>query len=281
MAMDIDKLHMAAQRPPLYEKGDSVMWTDAHISVKLLELHLDPDVNSATRSRESLLRTLDFILSFCSEPPMSILDLGCGPGLYLERLAEMGHRCTGIDFSENSIAYASKQAKEKGLEINYIHKDYLHLDMDRQFDLILLIYTDIGVLFPGERDALLEKVHRALKPGGIFIFDVLNDKHLGEKFPESQSWSFEFNGFWNPEPYLELVSGYHYPENRVFLKQHTILDETDQVRNYRFWTHYFAPDEVKGILSSAGFRHTEHYEDVLPANDIWDGDNVSFYKTQK
>jgi SAM-dependent methyltransferase len=279
--MDIDKLHLAAHRPELYEKGDSVMWTDEHISNRLLDLHLNPDLDSASRSQVSIDRTLEFILSFCKNNPMSILDLGCGPGIYLERLAVPGHDCTGIDFSANSISYARSQAEEKGLHIHYINQDYLSLDFEEQFDLILLIYTDIGVLLPEERDDLLKRIRRALKPGGLFIFDVLNDKNLEEKFQESQSWSFEFKGFWKPSPYLELVSGFHYPDNKVFLKQHTILDESKQIQNYRFWTHYFNTDDIEEILSSTGFIETEHFENILPAKDIWDGENVTFYKTQK
>jgi 2-polyprenyl-3-methyl-5-hydroxy-6-metoxy-1,4-benzoquinol methylase len=279
--MDIDKLHIAAQRPALYEKGDSIMWTDKHISRNLLELHLDPDVDSASRSRASIDRTLDFILSFCSDNPRSILDLGCGPGLYLEKLARLGHDCTGIDFSENSISYARQQAKEKGLQIKYLVQDYLELDMENQFDLIILIYTDIGVLLPLEREGLLGRIRNALKPGGIFIFDVLNDRNLEAKFQENQTWTYEFSGFWKPSPYLELVSGFLYTEHKVFLKQHTILDESDQIRNYRFWTHYFHTDDVRRILSSNGFDNTQHFDNILPAKDFWDGENVTFYKTQK
>jgi len=279
--MDFDKLHLAAQRPALYEKGDSIMWTDEHISRKLLELHLDPEIDSASRSLESIHKTLEFIISFCKDPPMKILDLGCGPGIYLEKLARLGHDCTGIDFSTNSISYARRQAEEEGLHIHYINQDYLSLDFEEQFDLILLIYTDIGVLIPEERDDLLKRIRRALKPGGIFIFDVLNDRNLEEKFQESQSSAFEFKGFWKPTPYLELITGFHYPDNKVFLKQHTIVDESEQIQNYRFWTHYFNTDDIREILSCRAFVETEHFENILPAKDIWDGENVTFFKTKK
>jgi len=223
--MNIDKLHIAAQKPTIYEKGDSSMWTDDHISKKLLEIHLNPELDSASRTTESINKTVEFISHFCKESSMSILDLGCGPGLYLERLAELGHRCTGIDFSKNSISYAKNQAKEKGLEINYLCQNYLELDFENQFDLVILIYTDLGVLLPVEREELLNKIHRALKPGGVFIFDLVNDKNLEEKFQEEQTLVFEYNGFWKPVPYMELANGFHYPDEKVFLKQHTIIDE--------------------------------------------------------
>jgi len=279
--MDLDKLHLAAQRPALYEKGDSIIWTDEHISGKLLELHLNPEVDSASRSLKSINRTHKFISSFCTEAPMNILDLGCGPGLYLEKLAEAGHHCTGIDFSKNSIRYAENQARDLGLKISYVHQDYLELDYQNQFDLIILIYTDLGVLIPDERAGLLDRIHRALKPGGKFIFDVLNDRNKEQKFQENQTWSYEFSGFWKPTSYLELANGFHYPEAKVFLKQHTIVDEADRIQNYRFWTHYFNTEDMIKILSSGGFVMTEHFDNILPAKDIWDGENVTFYKTEK
>jgi len=279
--MDLEKLNIAAQKPELYEKGDSVIWTDDYISKKLLELHLNPDIDSASRMLDSINKTIEFISKFCGESPMTILDLGCGPGIYLEKLAELGHSCTGLDFSKNSISYAVSQAKEKDFGINYICQDYLELDFESQFDLIILIYTDLGVLIPEEREGLLDKIYRALKPNGVFIFDVLNDRNIEQKFQEQQTWLYEFSGFWKPTPYLELANGFHYPDNKVYLKQHTIIDESDRIQNYRFWTHYFSTDDIIDLLSSRGFIQTEYFESILPAKDIWDGENVTFYKTQK
>ncbi len=279
--MNLDKLHIASQKPKIYEKGDSIMWTDDHISKKLLKVHLNPDIDSASRMPESICRTVEFIKKICTESSMSILDLGCGPGIYMEKLAELGHACTGIDFSKNSISYAKKRAKEKGLEINYICQNYLELDFENCFDIIILIYTDLGVLLPKEREVLLGKIHWALKPDGVFIFDLLNDRNLEQKFQEQQTWTFEYSGFWKPTPYMELTNGFHYPDEKVFLRQHTIIDESDQVNTYRFWTQYFNPEDVIALLSAWRFRLTESFENTLPATDIWNGENVTFFKTQK
>ena len=62
--MDLDKLNIAAQKPGVYEKGDSVIWTDDHISKKLLELHLNPEIDSASRMPDSINRTIGFISAY-------------------------------------------------------------------------------------------------------------------------------------------------------------------------------------------------------------------------
>lgn len=279
--MDLKKLTVAAQKPPLYEKGDSVMWTDPHISKQLLEIHLNPELDAASRSPESIEKTIDFVLDFCDKSQMDILDLGCGPGLYCEKLAGHGHNLTGVDFSKNSISYASKEAQEKKLDINYIHQNYLELDFKNQFDIILLIYTDFGVLLPAERAKILKNIFSALKPGGAFVFDVINDRNTAQKFQEEQTWSVEQGGFWKPNLYLELRNSFSYDKEKVFLFQHTVIDELEIMNNYRFWTHYFSPEDVLEILSKSRFINTEYFENILPATNVWNGENVTFYKTVK
>jgi SAM-dependent methyltransferase len=279
--MDLKQLEIALKRPPLYEKGDSVMWTDEYISKQLLELHLNPEIDLASRTQQGIDKTIEFILSHCDKPKLEILDLGCGPGLYAERLAEAGHHITGVDFSETSVEYASSQAKVNRLNIDYFCKDYLTIDYKDRFDLVLLVYTDFGVLISSDREKLLSNIHKALKPEGIFIFDVINKKNLEQKFKEDKTWSFETGGFWNNNPYLELINGFYYLNENVFLQQHIIIDQTEKIKTYRFWTHYFEEKDIIEILSHQGFNNTESFGEVLPATNIWDGDNITFYKTTK
>lgn len=279
--MDVLKLQAITKKPPLYEKGNSTMWTDKYISKQLLDIHLNPEIDLASRTRQSIDNTIEFILRFCQKPECNILDLGCGPGLYAERLAEAGHRVTGVDFSESSIEYASNQARVKKLDIRYICQDYLTLDFKDKFDLVLLIYTDFGVLVPSEREKLLANIHKALKPNGIFIFDVINMKNLENKFRENKTWTVETKGFWQDTPHLALANSFHYSDEKVFLQQHIIIDRAENIKTYRFWTHYFENEDIIKILTKGDFTDIESFENVLPQADIWGGDNISFYKTVK
>lgn len=279
--MDFKKLEIVSKKPPLYEKGDAIMWTDKHISKQLLDIHLNPGIDLASRTEHSIDNTIEFICRFCNKPELNILDLGCGPGLYAERLAKSGHHVTGIDFSENSIRYASQQARLKKLNINYICKDYLALDITGKFDIVLLIYTDFGVLIPSEREKLLRNIHMALKPNGIFIFDVINKKNIEKKFKENKTWTYETRGFWTGIPYLELSSGFHYLNEKVFLQQHIIIDRTEKIKTYRFWTHYFDEQDITEILTNSGFTNVESFDKILPETSIFSGENITFCKSVK
>lgn len=267
-------------RPVLYEKGTAVMWTDPYISQQLLQIHLNPDIDLASRKYSSIENTAKWVLSKTSKNRMNILDLGCGPGLYSEIWANNGHWVTGVDFSKTSIDYAKQESDKKGLNINYLNQNYLELDVpDNHFDLVTLIYTDLGVLLPAERNQLLTNINKALKPGGVLIFDVLNDKNLESKV-SPKSWDVAENGFWREGPCLALSESFFYKNKKVILNQHIIVEE-GKTDVYRFWTHFFSHADLIEILSSFEFMDTCFHEDVLPEVDIWNGENVTFCITTK
>ena len=279
--MNIELIKKLSNKPQLYEKGSSVMWTDPYISKQLLELHLNPENDAASRSQIKIERITNWILEQADNPQMKILDLGCGPGLYAELLAQKGHSIIGVDYSENSIRYAIRQAKEKQLDIEYLKKNYLDLDFDNQFDLIILIYLDFCVLLPEEREKVLENIYRALKNGGLFICDVVNERNINKK-TISQLWEVQESGFWKDKPYIALTNGYHYPEAKVLANHHIVISENNTVDTYIFWNHYYEKDGLVPILESKGFKDIADYENVLPENgDYWNGENVTFYVSRK
>ena len=276
--MKISDIYSNAVKPKLYEKGNAIMWTDEHISKQLLHVHLNSKLDLGSRKKETIKSTVEWILANTEKKQLTILDLGCGPGLYTEMLAKRGHTVTGVDFSSNSINYAKAQLKKQKLDIRYLCENYLKLNLNENtFDLVILIYTDFGTLLPKERESLLEVIKRALKPGGVLIFDVLNDKDLKNK-TTPKSWESFRKGFWKNTPYLALSESFLYENEKVILYQHIVIDEDDDIKVYRFWTHYFSQTDLTNILLKAGFSNLSFYEDVLPRGDLWNGDNVTFCK---
>ena len=71
------------KKPLLYERTESVFWDDDHISAQLLQAHLDPSFEGASRPHAFIERSAEWIGR--TVPPEiypALLDLGCGPGLY-------------------------------------------------------------------------------------------------------------------------------------------------------------------------------------------------------
>lgn len=144
----------------------------------------------------------------------------------------------------------------------------------------MMSFTDFGVLTPVARKTLLQNIYRALKPKGIFIFDVLSDKDIELKVGE-KSWEMEKYGFWKDRPYLVISDSYYYPKDKVILYQHIAIDNSDNFDIYHFWTHFFTFDDLRKMLVQEGFKKIECYDGVLPDIDLWNGDMLSFAKQLK
>lgn len=248
-----EKLMGLLHRPGLYEASTMRFWDDAHISKGMLAAHLDPDWDAATRRHAFVQGSVRWIAGMA--PPDAhpdLLDLGCGPGIYAELLDAAGYRVTGVDLSARSLEYARRSAQEKGLAIAYRQQDYRTLDDAALFDVVTLIYYDFGVLSAGDRATLLKKIHAALRPGGLLIFDVYTPHQYDGRRKDHARWEHVQEGFFCPTPHLHLEAFYVYEKESTFCEQHIIVTEKD-TQCINIWEHTFTPDELTQDLRAAGF----------------------------
>lgn len=253
------------RKPELYEQTSRNIWDDPYISKRMLEAHLDTSLDSATRNREFVKRSVEWIAHIVPATKYpNLLDLGCGPGIYAEMFKEQGYCVEGIDLSKNSIAYARKSALEKGLTIEYILGDYLKHPFTRKYNLITLIYCDFGVLSPNDRKVLLKKVYNTLHHNGVLIFDVFTPlKYKNES--EDNSWEINENGFWHEKLCLTLKSFYRYDDENTYLNRYTVVTEDEEIFVYNVWEHTFTSKELKDDLEHAGFKNIRFFGDVAGA----------------
>lgn len=183
----------------------------------------------------------------------AILDLGCGPGLYANRFAQLGVRVTGVDYSRRSIDYARSSARELGLEISYRCQDYLTLEDDGLYMAALLISGEYCVFDPQQRRQLLANVGRALKPGGFFVFDVSTPNLLPHQ-EEHTEWQALATGLWRPGPYLVLTQGLAYPDQGIYLDQYIIIEADGRLSVYRNWFQDFEREGITAELEAGGFE---------------------------
>lgn len=277
--MNFNDIFKFIKQPNVFEPGTSNFWDDPHISKKMLEAHLNPDWDAASRKPKTIDKTVTWINDNFLRDCSTILDLGCGPGLYAERLARLGHHVTGIDFSKRSIGYAKASSEKQGMNIEYIYKNYLELDYHERFDAVILIYCDFGVLSYENRSVLLKKVYKALRPGGFLIFDVFTENLIKEKSVE-KSWYASLADFWANEKHMVLSEVFHYPEEKVFLNQDIVLLESDRFEVYRSYDQYYSEYDLTCLLDKHQFRSHRYFYDITDESDFAPN-CVVFTATQK
>lgn len=110
-----------------------------------------------------------------------ILEIGCGTGEISKRLADYGYEVCGIDISEEMINIA----KTKYLNLDIKKQDMRTIKTENEFDAIVCVFDALNYLQNFEELKLsFENIKRALKPNGVFLFDVLNRKMIDSMFPE-------------------------------------------------------------------------------------------------
>ena len=251
--LDINQLIALQQKPAPFEPGEPLFWDDPHISSQMLQAHLDPDSDLASRRPETIDRMVGWIVDTLGlQAGDRVLDMGCGPGLYASRLAERGMDVTGVDYSKRSIAYAQEYAEAHGLAITYRYKNYIELTDENAYDAALLIYGDFCPLSPEQRRKLLANVRRALKPGGRFVLDVTT-RTLRAKYGVKHGWYAVETGFWRPGSHLVLEEGFDYPEEKIYADQHIVIDADGTATVYRNWFQDYDPAMITAELEAGGF----------------------------
>jgi SAM-dependent methyltransferase len=258
------------KRPAIWERSGQQMWDDEHISKGMLEAHLNPNWDAASRKPDFIDRSVAWLHGVIPEGG-AILELGCGPGLYVRRLSNLGYRVTGMDLSRRSIAYA----KEHDDTSEFILGNSLEMNYENRFDAVTLIYCDYAPLTLPERKILLDKVLRALKPSGLFIFDVFTPKaDWWAGANETQTWTlYENGGFWCEKPHIHLCGRYSYLDNTIEVNRNVIVTE-DGIREFMDWNAVFTVDSLLAELEGTGFSVSQIVGDMCGAKYTEDSDTI-------
>lgn len=129
---------------------------------------------------------------------VSLLDLGCGPGVFSRLLAEKGFKVYGVDYSGEMIKVAKERSEGKG--IDFQAGDAYNLPFkEKSFDAVICLGIFQNLEDPNKA---LKEINRVLKIGGAAVITTLNAFSLAQLVRD------EYSGLvkrYNPYGFLKLM----------------------------------------------------------------------------
>jgi SAM-dependent methyltransferase len=120
-----------------------------------------------------------------------VLDLGCGSGIMAGAVASAGYDVLGIDISEAMIALARKRVPRGQFRVESILSAELPPCVA-----VAAIGECLNYLFDASNtisklNRLFRRIHAALAPGGLFLFDVAEPGRVPGAGPRRSYWEGE------------------------------------------------------------------------------------------
>jgi SAM-dependent methyltransferase len=242
-------LEVAQEEQP-YKTGENVPKVDFDVEAVFdVDDYLYFYSESLTDERTDVeVRALVRLLEL--DAPMKILDLACGFGRHTNRLAALGHRMTGVDITPGFLEIARQDALNRKVNVQYMLGDMRHITFKSKFDCVVLLFTAFGYFSDEENYQVLVNVRKALKPGGLFVFDTHNRdgflKGLQPSFVTDKEGNMMIDRI-----SFDSIQGRFYNKRVVF---------RNGIRKDKpFFVRLYNPNEIQALINQAGLEVEQIY----------------------
>ena len=153
-------------------------------------------------------------------PEDSVVDIGCGPGLFVLEFAKTAKLAVGVDYSSRFVEFGKLEAAERRIpNAEFLQRDFFAMDIEAEgmlgaYD---LVFSSITPAATG--DGCLEKLmslSRAWCYNASFVYagDTLSEKVCRDVFDEEFRTRWDGRGFYALLNLLWLLG--YYPETTYF-----------------------------------------------------------------
>jgi len=171
-----------------------------------------------------------------------IVDLGCGSGIWAAELTRSGYDVVGIDISRPMIELARKRAPAA----RFVNASFLNAELP-PCDAVTAIGECFNYTFDGrtgrrELGRFFRGVYDALRPGGVFIFDIAEPgRALRRAHAQGKDWAILFEAVPGRDLLIRRMTTF-----RKVGELYRRSQETHRLRLYR-------SADIAGELRGSGF----------------------------
>ncbi len=252
---------MAAQHPPRPWTGTGQLpWHDPAFSERMLAVHLDPETHMASRTPDIIAHHLDWLIAqlrLADKPDTAtILDVGCGPGLYCHELSRRGHRAIGFDFAPAPLDWARRQATTEDLNTAFFAADLTDLPDDLAqttglVDAITFWFGEFHSFPPAAVENFLSRLAKCLRPGGLFVLEYQPWDLFVQQ--DSNEWETCDSSVFCDQPHLWLQEFAWNDDARTEVHVHWIIEqESGNLHRYEQCHQAWSDDELVEVLARVG-----------------------------
>jgi SAM-dependent methyltransferase len=203
---------------------------------------------------------------FARRPVRRVLDIACGTGPHLVRLAERGYQMTGLDLSARNVEFLGERLAAKGLAGDLVVGDMTDFRLARPVDAAICMQDSQGHLLTNAHLlAHLRSVARNLRRGGLYIFD----RYMASSWTNparSWSWSRRRGGLIVRASFSALNDVD--PVSQVFTEHMTLEAVENGTRRVYRQTHrsrMVFPQELRSLVDLArGFEFVQWFFGFKP-----------------
>lgn len=184
----------------------------------------------------------------------TILDVGCGTGIYIVGLKKRGFDVEGLDLSESML----KEARKKDPKIKLYQKDMSSFKISKKYDSVICLSSSLASL---PNFSLIKKtlknIFNHLTPNGIFLLDLPNHsmeiekynnipKHISGKIPKGKA-NFTFLSTKKGNKWKQMWSG-------------EIIRKRKKTKFKELWEELiYSPKKLENSLKKIGFTTLKIY----------------------
>jgi ubiquinone/menaquinone biosynthesis C-methylase UbiE len=230
--------------------------------------HLYDWPGSLEFTQNILTRDLAIFKTQNINPPACILDLACGTGTLALTLAKQGYRTIGLDVAAAMLTQANSKRAEQDpehiLPVRFEEADMRYFLLDEPVDAVVCHYDSLNHLSnETELRGTFLQVAQALRPGGLFLFDI----NTLENYKTYWTGRDSYEG-----PNYRLKTASSFDENLSKASVQFMVDEYNDhgellSRSETVNEQYFNETAVEKYLMAADFYDIV-YEAFNPVDDL-------------